>query len=251
MTWQLVPLAHAGEGATWQALLTTLAIGLGIVFLLVLAGRIRLHTPGDLVLPLAAVAILSSLAPAASATLSDWVGWAAPAGTVVLAALVLAAGTDLELGWTTPLAIATVVLAVAGSLVLGDDLNRAWHPKDPEIPLSDDATLTIAEPENGATVDGDVTVRLELEGGSVGPRDLDPGDLPDDPEELGRIRLFVDGMEVDVAPEETCTVEDPCRSLTYVLELDPGTHSIIAELVRGDGFPLSPTVFDRVSITVD
>lgn len=253
MTWQLVPLAHAGEGATWQALLTTIALGLGIVFVLVLLDWIELTSMGDLVLPLAAVAILSSLSPALSESLSDWVGWAAPAGLVALLALVLAAGTDLEIGWTSPLAIGAVVLAVAGSLLLGSDLNNQWHATAPTLPLSDDATLTIVEPEDQATVSGDtLVVRIELEGGTVGPGDLTEDELPDDPEELGRVRLFVDGTEPGASPEEDCTVESPCTTLTYRLEdVAAGAHSIIAEFVRGDGVPLAPSVFDRTGITVE
>lgn len=248
-----VPLAHAGEGATWQALLTTIAIGIGVVLLLAVAGRIRIESMGDLVLPLAAVAILSSLAPIASATLSDWVGWAVPVGLVALLALVLAAGTGLRLGWTSPLAVAAIVLAVAGSLLLGPDLNREWHPPATTLPLSDDATLTIVEPEDGATVSGDeVVVRIEMTGATIGPP-REPGeDLPDDPEELGRVRLFVDGMEADASPEETCTADEPCTSVTYRLgDLEPGSHSLIAEFVRGDGVPLAPSVFDRVSVTTE
>lgn len=248
-----VPLAHAGEGATWQALVTAIAIGLAVVFVLAVAGRITLRSMGDLVLPLAAVAILSSLAPLLSATLSDWAGYAVPAGLVLLLALVLAAGSKLELGWTSPLAIAAVVLAVAGALLLGNDLNREWHPQAPELPLSDDAELTIAEPEDGATVPaGDLTVRIELSGATAGPPDLDPGELPDDPEELGRVRLFVDGVDAGLTPQETCTVDAPCTTVTYVVpDLEPGSHSIIAEFVRGDGVPLAPSVFDRATITTE
>lgn len=248
-----VPLAHAGEGATWQALLTTIAIGIGVVFLLTVAGRIPVGNMGDLVLPLAAVAILSSLSPVAAATLSDWVGWAVPVGLVALLALVLAAGTELGLTWTSPLAIGAIVVAAAGSVLLGPELNREWHPPAPTLPLSDDAELTIVEPEDGATLPGDeVVVRIDLSGATVGPP-RDPGaDVPEDPEELGRVRLFLDGMEAGVPPEETCTAEDPCTSLTYRLtDLEPGSHSLIAEFVRADGVPLAPSVFDRASITTE
>lgn len=248
-----LPLAHAGEGATWQSLVTAIAIGFAVVFVLAVAGKVPLASWGDLVLPLAAVAILSSLAPIASATLSDWAGYAVPAGVVLLLALLVAAGTDLELGWTAPLALAAAVLAVLAAVVLGNDLNRAWHPPAPTLPLSDDAELTIAEPAAEATVPAGepVTLRIELSGATVGPPETD-GDVSDDPEELGRVRLFVDGIEAGVAPQETCTVEDPCTSLTYVLEdLEPGAHSIIAEFVRADGVPLAPSVFDRITITVE
>ena len=93
----LAPLAHAGEGAGWQALVTVLAAGVAVVFVLVAVGRITLDEPGDLILPLAGVAIVSSLAPMLSDTLSDAVTWTLPAGAVLLVGLLLAAFTRLDL----------------------------------------------------------------------------------------------------------------------------------------------------------
>jgi len=82
-------IAHAGAGATWQALLSTVSIGLVLVLVLVLLDKVTLEQPGDLVLPVAAVAIVSSLAPVVSGALSDIVGYATPVGAVVLIGLVL------------------------------------------------------------------------------------------------------------------------------------------------------------------
>jgi hypothetical protein len=244
-------LAHAGEGASWQALLTTISLGLVVVLVLVLLGRIRLESPGDLILPLAAVAIVSSLAPTVSATLSDWVGWAFPIGVVVLVGLVVAAATPLTLGWTTPLTLAVVLLAAGGSVGLHDSLSRAWHPTPETLPLADDGEVTIASPSDDSTVPaGDVDVVIEVTGATVGPGGtLDSP--PDDPEELGRLRVFLDGVEVATPAAETCTVEQPCTTLTYPLELDPGAHNVIVEYLRHDGIPLSPAVFDRVTVEAE
>lgn len=216
MIWHVVPavpLAHAGEGATWQALLTTIAIGIGVVFLLAVVDRVKLAGMGELVLPLAAVAILSSLAPIAATTLSDWVGWAVPVGLVALLASVLAAENELRLRWRSALAISTIVLAVADSLLLGPDLNREWHPPVTTLPLSDDAALTIVEPEDEATVPGEeVVVRIELTGATAGPP-REPGEeVPDDPEEFGRVRLFVDGMDAAVFPRRPARKRTPARA---------------------------------------
>lgn len=247
-------LAHAGPGATWQALLTTVAIGLGIVLVLVVVGTITLREPGDLILPLAAVAILSSFAPLLSATLSDWVGWAVPPAVLVLVLLVVAASTSVDLHRSAANApailLAVVVLGALASWAVGDDLNRAWHPTEGTLPLADDGTVTIQAPVDGAEVPaGPVTVEVTLTGATVGPDDLAPDDVPDDPEELGRLRLFVDGVEVDTPIGESCTVEAPCTEVSWDLDLAPGAHTLIVEFVRHDGVPLAPAIFDRRSLT--
>lgn len=249
MITDVVFIAHAGAGATWQALIATIGIGLVVVFLLAASGRLGLESPGDLVLPLAAVAILSSLAPTASDVLSDWVGYAAAAGLVSLAALTFAARPGISLRWSTPLAIGTAVAAAAAAIWLGPQLNTAWHPRTPTLPLADDATVTITAPTDGTTVDGGgVTVSVDIDGATAvsGPPSADR--IPDDPEDRGRLRLFFDGREVTGDPAEECTDDAPCDGMTYVLDdVGPGSHTLIVEFVRADGFPLAPSVFDRVT----
>ena len=242
-------IAHAGAGATWQALVATIGIGLVVVFLLAAAGRLELESLGDLVLPLAAVAILSSLAPTASDVLSDWVGYAAAAGLVSLAALTFAARPGVSLHWSRPLAIGTAVAAAAAAVWLGPQLNLAWHPRTPTLPLADDAAVAIAAPTDGGTVDGDdVTVSVELDGATAVSGFPSAGRVPDDPEDRGRLRLFLDGREVTADPVEECTEEEPCDNMTYVLgDVGPGPHTLIVEFVRADGVPLAPSVFDRVT----
>lgn len=249
MVTELLFIAHTGAGATWQALVTTIGIGLVIVFLLAAAGRLQLESPGDLVLPLAAVAILSSLAPTASDLLSDWVGYAAAAGLVSLAALTFAARPGVSLHWSTPLAIGTAVAAVAAAISLGPQLNVAWHPQTPTLPLADDAAVTITAPTDGTTIDGDeVTVSVQIDGATAVSGAPSAGRVPDDPEDRGRLRLYLDGQEVTGDQVEECTEAAPCDSMTYVLDdVAPGSHILIVEFVRADGIPLAPSVFDRVA----
>jgi hypothetical protein len=125
-----VVLAHAGPGATWQALVTVVSAGLLVVFVLAVVGRLTLDAPGDLTLPLAAVAVVASLAPVGGDVVSDAAPWAAPAGAVLLVALVVAAATDRDLRPTSPLTLGTVVLAVAVSLASAPTLVDAWYPAD-------------------------------------------------------------------------------------------------------------------------
>jgi hypothetical protein len=127
-------IAHAGEGATWQALLTVVSAGLAVVFVMAVVGELTLDSPGDLTLPLAAVAVVASLAPVGGDVISDAAPWLAPVGGVVLVALLVAAGTDRELTPRSSLAIATVVAAVAVSLALAPTLVDAWYPDEPPTP---------------------------------------------------------------------------------------------------------------------
>ena len=126
-------LAHAGAGATWQALLTVMSVGLAVVLILVVVGRIRLDTPGDLTLPIAAVAVLSSLAPVGGDPLSDAAPWAVPAGVVVLVGLVATAVSRRPATVRSPIIIGTVVAALVASLALAPTLVDAWYP-DPAMP---------------------------------------------------------------------------------------------------------------------
>lgn len=126
-----VLLAHAGEGATWQALLTVVSAGLLVLFVMALVGRLTLETPGDLTLPIASVAVIASLAPVAGDPISDAAPWAVPAGAVLLLSLVGAATTSRELTPRSPLTVATVVLAIVASLALAPTLVDAWYPDDP------------------------------------------------------------------------------------------------------------------------
>lgn len=242
-------LAHAGEGATWQSLVVTVAAGLVVLFVLAVAGRLELERPDDLTLPLAGVVIVSSLAPVASATLSDLVGWGLPVGIVLLAALAAAAATRFELRADSVATWSVAVVAFAAGLALHAPLSRALHPPPEFLPTSDDAVLAFAAPDPGAVVEaGTVEVVVELQGGTVAETSPEAAP-PEDPEELGRVALFVDGRRAQAAPRERCTAARPCTRLTYDLELEPGDHVLLAEFRSADDLPLSPTVADRLEFT--
>jgi hypothetical protein len=243
-------LGHAGEGATWQAMLVVVALGLVTVFGLALVGKLELSRPDDLVLPLAGVAIASALAPLGAPILSDWVGWAFPVGVVALVAMVLAVLTPLDLEVTSPLSYGAAGMAVVAALLLHEPLTIAWHPPPDFLPLVDDVEVAITDPADGDDVDaGEVSVTVQVAGGSIGPGLLPVEELPDDPEEAGSLAVAVDGDLVDVEYAETCTVEEPCTSVSFPLELDGGRHDLAVEFRRGDGASLTPLVTDRIAVT--
>lgn len=237
-------LAHAGEGATWQALLTLLSLGLVVVLVLVLAGRLRMQQPDDLVLPLAGVAILASLSGAVSSTLSDWVGWAFPIGATVLIALVLAAVTNLSLSWTSPLMIGTLVVAAIAAFVLHDPITRAWHPVS--FASTDEVGVTILQPQDGDVVTaGTVDVTVAVEGNwQIGVPNASG-------ERLGLIRVFIDGFETErINPVENCTAG--CSQATYPVEIaEAGEYRLQVEFVALDGTQFVSTTFDSVTLTVN
>lgn len=125
-----VTLAHAGPGASWQALVTTMSLGLVVVFLLAVAGRIPLRDGNDLVLPVAVVAILSAAAPVLSGALSDMIGWAFPAGVVALLGMAVATYSPWDLTVRSELTYGTLVVALVAALALQGPLTAAWHPPE-------------------------------------------------------------------------------------------------------------------------
>lgn len=258
-------LAHAGEGATWQALLTLMALGIIVVLVLAVIGKLRLATPGDLILPLAAVAVLASLSGAASETLSDWVWWAFPIGVVLLVAIVLAAVSPLTLGVNSPLLYAAAVLAGLGVLLFDDPITRAWHPPPIEVAFAkytpEDLTITLVSPLEDETVDaGDLDVVVEVTGGTIGDAP-ERDDLPEtasltDPEERGFVQVFLDGEAMfdpaggPLRPVEDC--EAGCTTATYrIPDVEPGTHRIIVEFKARDRNVFSPAQFRQVRVEVE
>lgn len=237
-------LAHAGEGATWQALLTLLSLGVLVVFVLVLVGKLRMQQPDDLVLPLAGIAILASLSGAVAETLSDWVGWAFPIGVTLLIALLLAALTKLELGWTTPLTLGALAVAGVAATTLYTPIVRAWHPVT--FASSDTVGVTIVEPVDGDTVTvGTVEVVASVFG------DWQIAVPNASGERLGVMRVFIDGFETErVDPVENCTAG--CSVATYPVEFtEPGEHRLQLEFVALDGTQFVSTTYDSVTLTVE
>ena len=244
-------LAHSGPGSTWQALLVAISFGLVLIVALTLLGKVRVRSLDDLVLPMAAVAIVSSLAPLADYWLSDMVGWAFPMGVTLLIGLLLAATTSLELSLRSPLTYGVVVVAAVSAVMLHWPLTRAWHPPPDYLPLATDAQVEVLVPEDGAVVEaGTFEVRVAVTGGSIGPGGVPLEDLPEDAEEAGSLAVTLDNERLDVTYLEDCTVAAPCTSVTFPVEVEPGEHELHVEFTRGDGIPLAPMVTDRVQFEV-
>lgn len=243
-------LAHAGAGATWQALLVVSSLGVVVVLALHVIGRIRLRGPDDLVLPLAGVAIASSLAPLGSSFLSDWVGWAFPIGVVALGALLLAALTPFDLSASSPFTYGAVAIAAIAAFTLYQPITVAWHPPPDFLPIADDVEVTIITPDDGGDVlAGQVEVTVAIDGGSVQSELLTEGELAADPEEAGNLAVALDGEVLTPVFTETCTVDSPCSEVTFTLEVEPGDRVIAVEYRRGDGVPMTPLVTDRAAFT--
>lgn len=126
-------LAHAGGVGSLLSLVVALSAGVAVVFVAVAVGRVPLGSGDDLVLPLASVAVVSSAAPLLGDLLSDVAAPAAPAGAVLLVALLLGAFTPLDLR-RPPVALAAAVAAVLAAVLLGPPLAEGpWRevPEDP------------------------------------------------------------------------------------------------------------------------
>lgn len=244
-------LAHDGPGATWQALLVVVALGLVVIVGMAVAGRLQVERPDDLVLPLASVAIASSLAPLGSAVLSDWIGWAFPVGVVMLLTLVVAATTSLTLQPRSPLPWGGLVVAVIGAALLYQPLTVAWHPPPDFLPLADDVEITITSPEDGATVRGDTaTVEVTVTGGSIAEGFIDVEEIGPDPEEGGVLVVAVDGTTVEPDYDQECTRRAACTEVSFPIELERGERRVRVEFRRADGAPFTPLVTDAVALTV-
>ncbi len=246
-------LAHAGPGSTWQAMVTVVALGLVVVTILATLDRLELGAPGDLILPLAGVAILSSLAPLGDRWLSDWIGWAFPVGVVALAVLLLAALTPLQLGTGRPLPYVALGIAVVGAALLYRPLTIAWHPPPDYLPEAGDTRLEILEPADGAEIEaGELRLEVGVAEGSIGPGGVPFEDLGWDHAEAGTLEVTVAGGRVDVELDQECTVSEPCERVSFPVEVPPGEEiAIRVEFVRGDGMPFSPAVSDRVELVVE
>lgn len=250
------PLAHAGEGATWQALLTLLALGLLIVVVLVAFGILTVDEPGDLILPLAGAAVLASLSGATSTVLSDWVGWAFPVGVVALVALLVASMTPLDLAWASPLLWGAVVVGVVGAVVLQGPIARAWHPKEVLQGVAvEDLEVQITSPSDGAAVErGAVGVTVEATGGTLGSAPVDAAETPADPEEAVVLLLSASSPTAGsatqlVEPQEDCV--EGCGQATFQVTLDElGEWTIYVEALTADRQRFTVTPTDSVTVTV-
>ena len=124
-----MPIAHAGGAGAMLSLVTVLSGGIGVVFLLVAIGRIPLTAPGDLILPLASVAVVSSVAPLMGDLLSDVAAPAAMAGVVLLAWLAVVAVTPIDPRHPAAL-LAAVAFAAWAAGLLGPPLaDGPWQER--------------------------------------------------------------------------------------------------------------------------
>lgn len=255
MTQVVLPLAHAGEGATWQALLALLSFGLVAVVVLVAFRMVTIDEPGDLILPLAGTAVLASLSGATSEVLSDTVGWAFPIGVVALVALLVAALTRLDLSLTSPLLFGAVVIGAVGALALQGPITRAWHPTEElQVAAVDDLEITIASPQDGATVPaGTVEVVVQVTGGTLGDGPVEPSAAPQDPEERVVVNLSTLGSSTETVigdPVEDCSAG--CDEATYQVTIDePGSWDIYVEALTAASQRFAVTPTDRVTVTVE
>ena len=134
-------VAHAGPGASWQAIVTIICLGLALLFVAVVAGWFEVAQLDDLLLPTAAIVIVAGLGTGVSETVSDWVGWAIPIGVVAVGALLMHATTERKLGLRNPLTWGAVAVAAVAVILLVGPLTNALHP--PEADST--ATLTTEE----------------------------------------------------------------------------------------------------------
>ena len=252
-------LAHAGPGSTWQAMVVVVGVVLAAVLLAAGAGLLPIASPGDLLTPLAAAAILASLGLLAHAVISDWIGWGLPLAVVSLTTLLLGATTGLDLRLPAPLPMGAIALAGVSMWTLYAPLTVALHPPPEVLPLSDDATLTVLSPAEDAEVtSGIIEVTVAVENGSIGPGGVQLDALPSDAEEAGELTLALARVLEDdsrqpqrrVDIEVTgCSVDAPCQQVQLPVPVQPGTWELTVDLNRGDGTPLAPPVRTRTRFT--
>lgn len=95
---EFVPLlAHIGSpNNPWIGVMTVSAWVLLVVFGLVASRKVQVDTPGDLLLPLAAVVLVAGLTGSLGDAVNDQGPWAVPAGLVALGALLVGAFRDVS-----------------------------------------------------------------------------------------------------------------------------------------------------------
>ena len=256
-------LAHAGPGSTWQAMVVVAGVVLAGYVVVAAAGRFTVERPDDLVVPVATAAIAGGIGVVGHALLSDFIGWGLPLAVTALLTLTLAATTPLDIRLPGPLPMGALAVALVSSIALYQPLTIALHPPVEFLPLAEDARIDIEEPADGATVPaGPIELTVVVEEASIGPGGVDPDEFdlarPAHAGELVVRRAAVaddgttsDRQRVEVDPGPDCTVADPCERTTVDLELEPGTWRVTAELRRGDGTELAPTVTDHTTIEVE
>ena len=244
-----VPLAH-GSGGDWEGLITLLSVGIGVVFLLAIFRRIKLERPGDLVSPLAAVAVLAAVAPVVGGSLNEFADDALPVGVVLLVAMILSATTSARIDRPVTLVIVAGV-AIGASMVFARPLHDAWHPQPEMLALAEDVEVRIVEPADGAEVTGGTAeLVVAVDNGTIGPLTVLESEWTGDWQELGHLHLYVDGELVDMVEAPDCTIAQPCREVTFPVALSAGAHELSVEFVAWNHNPFAPPVNASVAVTV-
>ncbi len=251
-------LAHMGPGSTWQAPVALLSLLVAALFLLMVARVVKVRELTDLIVPFAAIALASALASASTDFLSDQVGWAIPLGVVGLGGVLWFAARPQKFGRTSPATIGIVVVAATASLALSGPLTNTLHPPPvfvdvTNLPVADDISVTILTPQLGETLagPGPFLLQVEIQGGTVGELVTDVTDAPEDPEELGVLRVFNGATLLQVVPRETCSRTSPCTTVTWDIDLEPGTHTLVVEFLTATGSTFRTSVFATTIVTVE
>lgn len=247
-------LAHIGSpNNPWIGVMTVSAWVLLVVFLLVVARRIQVEAPGDLLLPFAAVVLVAGLTGSLGDVINDQGPWAVPAGLVVLVALLVAAFGSAEFRWGDRSTYLVLGLAVVASVAFYNPLEDLWFPTNAEdvpLPVLDDAQVA-AEVVEPIGDDGRFTVRVTLEGATFGDG---LGTAPrEDPEEGLVPRFQVGPVYLNPPVPEDCAAAEVCTEAEFQLTLPEGfasdpPESLVVELLTADGLPFAPPLQTRFEV---
>ena len=248
-------LAHIGSpNNPWIGVMTVSAWVLLVVFALVVADRIELEAPGDLLLPLAAVVLVAGLTGSLGDVINDQGPWAVPAGLVVLIALLWAAFGDLDLTWGARSTYLVIGAAVVAAVALYAPLEGLWFPTgedDQPLPALEDAEVA-AEVVEPLDEDGTVVVRVTLDSATFG--DNTGGERPTDPETGLTPRFQVGPVYLTPPVPEECVEQEACTQADFELTLPSGfvtdpPESLVVELLTADRKPFAPPLQTRFDLT--
>jgi hypothetical protein len=126
--------------------------------------------------------------------------------------------------------VASLVLAVLGAVAVTGAFTFAGGS---EGSGHEDATIAIASPADGATVEaGPLPIEVELEGAELASESSS--------EAAGHIHVYVDGDVIDMP-----------STLDVEIDLQPGEHEVEVEFVDSDHSALDPPVTDSVTVTAE
>lgn len=249
-------LAHAlSPENPWIGPITIAAAVLLVTFALVVADRIEVSAPGDLLLPAATAVLLAGLAGSVGGDfVLDQGRWVVPAGLVVVVALLVAALRDVEYSIDSRSTYVVIGLAVVAAIALFQPLDNAWFPTDEDepLPIPDDAEVA-AEVLEPLTEDGLVVVRVTLEGATFGGDA--GGERPADPETGLVPRFQVGPIYLRPSVPEGCAAAAACTDAVFELQLPAGfvddpPETLVVEMLTADLLPFAPPVQERFDLPV-